>query len=104
MYIKPTQLVGQTEASSSVGLRGRIQAYTQTANTSDNISGKVVLSDTSSQMRAMESQLQRVDVVNQNRVKEIKDAIAQGRFQIHEDVIADRLIDTVKDYVLTTRP
>lgn len=104
MYIKPTQVVGQTEATSGVGVRNRIQAYTQAASASDNSSGKVVLSDTSSQLRAMESHLQRVDTVNQSRVKEIKEALAQGRFKIHEDAIADRLIDTVKDYVLTTRP
>lgn len=41
--------------------------------------------------------------LNAARIQEIKDAIAQGRFKINPEAIADRLIDTARDLVNTQR-
>ena len=41
--------------------------------------------------------------VNPGRIQEIKDAIAQGRFKINPEAIADRLIETARDMVNTQR-
>jgi len=35
--------------------------------------------------------------VNKARIQEIKQAIAEGRFKINPDAIADRLIDSARD-------
>lgn len=37
--------------------------------------------------------------VNTGRIQEIKDAIAQGKFKINPEAIADRLLDTARDLV-----
>lgn len=37
--------------------------------------------------------------VNSTRIQEIKEAIAQGKFKINPEAIADRLLDTARDLV-----
>lgn len=37
------------------------------------------------------------ETVDANRVQEIKQAIAEGRFQVNADVVADRLLETVRE-------
>lgn len=41
--------------------------------------------------------------INTARIQEIKDAIAQGRFKINPEAIADRLLDTARDLVNAQR-
>ncbi len=41
--------------------------------------------------------------MNMARIQEIKDAIAQGRFKINPEAIADRLIESAKDLVNSQR-
>lgn len=41
--------------------------------------------------------------VNSNRIQEIKDAIAQGRFKINPEAIADGLIESARDLVARQR-
>ena len=41
--------------------------------------------------------------VNAGKIQEIKDAIAQGRFQINPEAIADGLIETARDLVNSQR-
>lgn len=38
-------------------------------------------------------------IVNTARVQEIKQAISEGNFQINPEVIADRLLETVKELI-----
>jgi negative regulator of flagellin synthesis FlgM len=38
-------------------------------------------------------------VVNTARVQEIKQAISEGNFQINPEVVADRLLETVKELI-----
>ncbi|WP_374334651.1 flagellar biosynthesis anti-sigma factor FlgM [Leeia sp.] len=51
----------------------------------------------SSQLQAAEKALGNVPVANADKVREIKEAIAQGKFSINAEAIADGLIDSVKD-------
>ena len=39
--------------------------------------------------------------VNTARIQEIKQAIAEGRFKIHPEAIADRLLESARDLVNT---
>lgn len=41
--------------------------------------------------------------VNSGRIQEIKEAIAQGKFKINPEAIADRLLDTARDLVSSQR-
>lgn len=53
----------------------------------------------SSQLQAMESGMENVPAVDTARVEAIKLAISEGRFKVNPEVIADRLLATVKDLV-----
>lgn len=41
--------------------------------------------------------------VNSARIQEIKQAIAEGRFKVNPEAIADRLIETARDLLNTRR-
>lgn len=56
----------------------------------------------SSQLQEIESTLAKTPVVDAARVEEIKNAIAEGRFQINPERIADRLIDSVREMIDTS--
>lgn len=51
----------------------------------------------SSQLRAMESSMDNMPVVDGARVEAIKLAISEGRFKINPEVIANSLLASVKD-------
>lgn len=76
-----TQTVKDTRASSAK----------KAAATSD----EVQLSSVASQLLASESD----SVFDAGRVEEIKQAIAEGRFSINADAIADRLIASAKELI-----
>lgn len=62
---------------------------------------KVELSHLSSQLQAMESNLASDGVIDTARVEEIKQAISEDRFKVNAEVVADRLLDTVKELLQT---
>lgn len=92
----------------SVGTTG---SDTRTGNTGKTTTDKapepgvsVELSGLSGQLKALESQIANVDVVDTAKVSEIKQAIAEGRFRINSDVIADRLLQTVQELIGAYKP
>ena len=92
---KPTApgKVGQATSKPSGGA-----AKTTRAKTSSD--EKVEIGSLSSQLQALESSLDNVQVVDTARVEAIKHAISEGRFRVNPDVVADRLLTTVKELVL----
>jgi negative regulator of flagellin synthesis FlgM len=60
---------------------------------------RVDLSPLGSQMAGIEASLADVPVVDTQRVEEIKQAISDGRFKVNPDVIADRLLETVRELI-----
>lgn len=79
-------------------------AKTRTTPAADGESGSVdvKLSPLAEQLKALEGQLTSSDVFDAGKVAEIKQAIAEGKFQINPHVIADRLLKSVKE--LLQRP
>ncbi|ABI60648.1 MULTISPECIES: flagellar biosynthesis anti-sigma factor FlgM [Nitrosomonas] len=43
------------------------------------------------------------ETVNAAKVAEIKQAISEGRFKVNPDVVADRLLETVKELIQSKR-
>lgn len=63
----------------------------------------VQITSLSSQLHALESSLSDVSVVDTARVSAIKQAISEGRFKINSEVVAGRLLNTVKELVLNQK-
>jgi negative regulator of flagellin synthesis FlgM len=61
---------------------------------------RVDIGPLSAQLQSLESSLESVQVVDTARVEAIKQAITEGRFRVNPDVVADRLLTTVKELVL----
>jgi negative regulator of flagellin synthesis FlgM len=60
---------------------------------------RVELSPLGSQLAGIETSLAGVPVVDTQRVEEIKQAISEGHFKVNPDVIADRLLETVRELI-----
>jgi len=60
---------------------------------------RIELSPLGAQLAGIEASLADLPVVDTQRVDEIKAAISEGRFKVNPDVIADRLLDTVKELI-----
>ena len=59
----------------------------------------VELSSLSARMQEVEAALANVPVVDAGRVAEIKQAMAEGRFQVDASKVADGLIDSVRQMI-----
>lgn len=57
---------------------------------------KVELSSLSSRMQEVEAVLANVPVIDADRVAEIKQAIAEGRFKVDAGKVADGLVESVR--------
>ena len=60
---------------------------------------RVELSPLGAQLAGIEASLANVPVVDTQRVDEIKQAISDGRFKVNPDVIADKLLETVRELI-----
>jgi negative regulator of flagellin synthesis FlgM len=58
---------------------------------------RVQLSPLSAQMQAIESSMADTPVVDSARVAEIRQAIAEGRFKVNPDAVADSLLQTARE-------
>lgn len=65
---------------------------------------RVQLSPLSSQMQAIESSMADTPVVDSARVAEIKQAIADGRFKVNPNAVADSLLQTARDLMKSRLP
>lgn len=74
-------------------LRSSTQTDGGTAST------EVQLSPLTARLQAIQSSLGESEVVDAARVAEIKQAIAEGRFTVNAEAVADRLIDSVRQLI-----
>jgi len=86
------------KVSSAKG-KGAGKAPASTAGGSDAL----MLTESSTRIRTLESQLATVDVSDAGKVESVKAALANGTFAIDAEVVADRLIDHTKQ-TLRKRP
>jgi negative regulator of flagellin synthesis FlgM len=79
------------------------KAGATTVQTSASGGPQVQLSPLGSQLAGIEASLANVPVVDSQRVDEIKQGIAEGRFKINPEVIADKLLETVRELIQSQR-
>lgn len=63
----------------------------------------LTLTESSTRIRSLESQLASIDVADAGKVESVKAALANGTFAVDAEVVADRLIDHTKE-TLRKRP
>lgn len=93
---KPPGVVGPQEVA---GAKPSAAPPSSPKSSGDTIS----VSPLASQLQALESRLNDVNVVDSARVDAIKQAISEGRFSVNSEVVADRLIASVKEYLLSQK-
>jgi negative regulator of flagellin synthesis FlgM len=87
--------VGSTAVTDSAGKTGKVSEHGPKGVESSG--EKVNLSPLSNRLKEAEASLKDLPVVDKAKVDEIKQAIAEGKFKVNAEVVADRLIDTVKE-------
>jgi len=92
--IKPVNPTGVPEVAA--GKAGAAQTPATPAAARD----KVQITSLSAQLAQLEKMLNDVGVVDAARVDAVKQAIAEGRFQIDSEVVADKLLTTVRDLLV----
>lgn len=70
-----------------------------TQNPSIDQKSNVYLSSNVTKLQNVDSNSASGSIVNMARVQEIKQAISEGNFQINSEVVADRLLETVKELI-----
>lgn len=97
----PKSVVGKGPSGTSEVSRGSGPAAGRGTGSSGG--STVRIDPLSSQIAAAEQVLNDVPVVDAQKVAEVRDAIAQGRFEVNDEKVADHLIGSVKDLILTQR-
>lgn len=95
--------VGKPQATQATTKKSGVGGGKRASPVSSSSAEKVDITPLSAQLQALESKLEQVEVVDAARVEAIKQAIAEGRFRVNPDAIADRLIATVKEMVLSRK-
>jgi len=85
------------QVSEGQGRNGKTSAASTPAGAGSG--PRVQLSSLGSQLAGLEASLANVPVVDTQKVEEIKQAISDGRFKVNPDVIADKLLDTVRELI-----
>lgn len=89
----PTSPIGEGAARVSKDKPGTPAAQQQSRSTS------VSLGSTATQLHSMESSMANTPVADAAKVAEIKQAISDGRFRVNSEVVADRLLETVRELI-----
>jgi negative regulator of flagellin synthesis FlgM len=66
-------------------------------------SDSLTLTESSTRVRSLESELAAVDITDTGKIESVKAALANGSFAVDAEVVADRLIDHTKE-TLRKRP
>ena len=93
--VKSTTSPGAKEASARPARAANTPPAPQ-----NNARDDVKITSLSSQLQALESSLSSVGTVDTARVDAIKQAISEGHFKVDTSVVADRLLNTVKELLI----
>ncbi len=88
--------IDQLSKSVTSATTGEKPQRTARQDTAQPQQDSVELSALSTQLNAFQSDAAG-ETVDMERVQEIKQAIAEGRFKVNAEVVADKLLETVRD-------
>jgi len=74
------------------------------ARTDDSIHDSVSLSSDSARLQALEAALAEIDINDADKVESIRQAIADGRFSVDEEVVAEKLVETTMEQLSHQQP
>lgn len=77
----------------------RVDKVKSADNSPNQAENNVHISQQSSQLQRAENNASSSAVVDTARVQEIKQAINDGSFKVNPEVVADRLLETVKELI-----
>lgn len=89
----PGKAIGDT--TSRAASKGKAESAPAPQQGSTSVS----LGSTATQLHSMESSMAGTPVADSAKVAEIKQAISEGRFKVNSGVVADRLLQTVRDLI-----
>lgn len=93
----PANLLAESAPHASA--RGRRTLSPAAQQSGQPVGISVSLGSTAAQLHNMESSMASSPVVDTAKVAEIKQAISEGRFKVNSGVVADRLIESVRDLI-----
>jgi negative regulator of flagellin synthesis FlgM len=98
--------IEKTTSPSPASTVGEANSRNQTARATGNKTAapedsgtSVHLGTTTAQLRSIEGSIASTPLVDTHKVAEIKQAISEGRFKVNSGVVADRLIDSVRELI-----
>ncbi len=74
-------------------------AKQQPENSGAQTRADVQLSPLAAQLKNIEASLETTETVDSARVAEVKRSIAEGRFEVNAEKVADRLIDATREFM-----
>lgn len=90
----PTTPIGGGQARAPAAKNG-----SDSTQSAAGTGASVHLGTTSVQLQSMEASMANTPLANAAKVAEIKQAISEGRFRVNSSLVADRLIETVRDLI-----
>jgi negative regulator of flagellin synthesis FlgM len=101
---KPLPVIPAGEGQARAPASRSSPAPSSSPQSSSSGGTSVHLGATSAHLLSMEANMANTPVVDAAKVAEIKQAISEGHFQVNSEVVADRLIETVKDLIASQKP
>ena len=91
------KISGPTDSPRFDRVGGAKADSTRSTSPQKSDSASVSLSDLASRLQSLESEMAAGAPLDAARVDEIKQAIRDGRFKVNPEVVADRLIESLKE-------
>ena len=88
---------GAAKAGKGVSSQASTGGVSTPSSAGTSSGARVQLSAVSSQLQTIESHMADMPVVDAARVAEIRQAIAEGRFKVNPNVVADHLLQTARE-------
>lgn len=92
----PSPKIGETGSRAPAARRS---GSSSSANPAAVDGTSVHLGASTATLRSIEGNIANTPLVDVQKVAEIKQAITDGRFQVNSEVVADKLIDTVRELI-----
>ena len=101
--MKIDKRITSTTASKVSATRGKGSDKTGSTPSPSVGGDSLTLTESSTRVRILEAELALIDITDTQKIASVKDALAKGTFEVHAEVVADRLIDHTKE-TLRKRP